>query len=339
VPFGSSPGDNDIWVKSTDQTATGMRVFMNLPANLTDAQILAMVDNNQGNSADSIDRDIFKTGFFGIPNGNNVFTVVTTEITGNRNVQRFVGQKPANSRGAGLGDLDQNNSITANDITGTSYGFEHYLYARNAEFNPSGDVNADGLIDNRDLFALNAALPVSATAAKTAAGQVLLRRGNINGQYGTDAYDIDAEYQRLGKTGDNWFEDLNVDGSVTKADVDTLVQQIFKTAYGDSDLNGKVDFNDFLTIQNNFGKAGGWAAGDFDGNGLVNFSDFLQLQNNYGFGTFVTASETAALTAFAVSVPEPACLGLVIFALPALTRRGRRITKQVSEFSCSRGVR
>lgn len=340
VPFGTSPGDNDIWVKSTDQTATGMRVFMNLPANLTDAQILAMVDNNQGNSADQIDRDIFKTGFFGMPNGNNVFTVVTTEITGNRNVQRFTGQRPANSRGAGIGDLDQNGSVTANDITGTNYGFERYLYLRNTEFNPSGDVNGDGLIDNRDLFALDAALPITATAAKTAANQVLLRRGNINGQFGTDAWDIDTEFQRIGKTGDNWFEDLNVDGVVTKADVDTLVQQIFKTTYGDSDLNGKVDFSDFLTIQNNFGKTGGWAAGDFDGNGVVNFTDFLQLQNNFGFGTFITASQTAALTAFAASVPEPASVGLVILGIAALKRRSRRISNQVSEpVSCSRGVR
>ena len=60
--------------------------LLNLPANLTDAQILTMAQNGQGNT-DQIDRDIFKTGFFGVPNGNNTVTIVTYEITGNSNVQ------------------------------------------------------------------------------------------------------------------------------------------------------------------------------------------------------------------------------------------------------------
>ncbi|MDB5328442.1 MAG: hypothetical protein JWM57_4011, partial [Phycisphaerales bacterium] len=323
VPFGTSAGDNDIWVKSDDQTATNVRVFLNLPATVTAAQIQAMVANGQG-TTNQLDRDIFKTGFFGIPKGNNTVTIVSTEITGNQNIQRLAGQKPANGRGAGLVDLDHNGTVDANDIAGTSYGFEHVLYTRNAEFNPSADVNADGLVDNRDLFALGAATPLGATAAQAAIRQTILRRANINGQFGTDAYDIDAEYQRLGKTGDNWFEDLNVDGAVTQADVDVLVRTVFGTNYGDADLNGKVDFNDFLSIQNHFGQQGGWAFGDFTGDGKVDFNDFLQLQNNFGSGTTVTASEVAAMTAFARTVPEPATMGLAMLAIPLLARRTRR---------------
>jgi hypothetical protein len=64
-----------------------------------------MVDGGQGKT-DALDRDVFKTGFFGIPNGNNAITVVTREISGNTNVQRFTGLNPASARGAGLGDLN-----------------------------------------------------------------------------------------------------------------------------------------------------------------------------------------------------------------------------------------
>ena len=339
VPFGTSAGDNDIWVKSDDQTATNVRVFLNLPATVTAAQIQQMVANGQG-TTDQLDRDIFKTGFFGIPKGNNAVTIVSTEITGNQNIQRLTGQNPANGRGAGLVDLDHNGTVDANDISGTSYGFEHVLYTRNTEFNPSADVNGDGLVDNRDLFALGAATPLGATAAQAAIRQTILRRGNINGQFGTDAYDIDAEYQRIGKTGDNWFEDLNVDGVVSKADVDTLVHTVFGTNYGDANLDGKVDFNDFLAVQNHFGQQGGWDFGDFTGDGKVDFNDFLQLQNNFGAGTTVTASEVAAMTAFARSVPEPATLGLAMIAIPLLTRRTRRtiLTKRLTPTCLSGGT-
>jgi hypothetical protein len=48
---------------------------------------------------------------------------------------------------------------------------------------------------------------------------------------------------------------------------------------GDATGDGKVDFNDFLVLQNNYGKPGGWLQGDFDGSGVVDFNDYLILQN------------------------------------------------------------
>ena len=66
--------------------------------------------------------------------------------------------------------------------------------------------------------------------------------------------------------------------------MDVLVREIFRTEYGDWDLNGKVDFADFLTLSANFGtdrKA--WTDGDANGDGHVEFSDFLQLAQYFGF--------------------------------------------------------
>ncbi|MDB5327202.1 MAG: exsH 1 [Phycisphaerales bacterium] len=54
---------------------------------------------------------------------------------------------------------------------------------------------------------------------------------------------------------------------------------------GDFNADGKIDFNDFLVLQNHFNLPGTYSDGDADGNGLVDFNDFLILQNHFGFGT------------------------------------------------------
>lgn len=52
---------------------------------------------------------------------------------------------------------------------------------------------------------------------------------------------------------------------------------------GDIDLDGSVDFNDFLDFSSNFGLQNAtWDDGDFDGDGLVGFNDFLLLSNYFG---------------------------------------------------------
>ena len=327
VPFGTGAGDNDLWVKSDDQTATSVKVYLNLPANLTDAQILAKVANGEG-ATTQLDRDIFKTGYFGIPNGNNVITTVTYEITGNYRIQRFVGQFPANARGAGLGDTDFSGSVTTGDISGTSYGVEHYIYAKNAEFNPAADANGDGLVDARDAFALETRLSTTATTAvKNALRQVVLSRGNISGDFGTNAYDIDLLYKRRGETGSTlWFDDLNADGKVDQGDVDSLVRNVLHSQYGDADLDGGVSINDFNVLAANFGKSTGqgWATGDFDGDGGVSVNDFNIFANYFGFVN-ATPAEVAAFHAFAATVPEPTGLAAVA-GLGALALRRRRRT-------------
>jgi hypothetical protein len=48
------------------------------------------------------------------------------------------------------------------------------------------------------------------------------------------------------------------------------------TYYGDTDFNGKVNFDDYVRTDNGFNNhLGGWMNGDADGNGVINFDDYV----------------------------------------------------------------
>ena len=77
---------------------------------------------------------------------------------------------------------------------------------------------------------------------------------------------------------------FDMDGNelVNQDDVAFLVEAAAESNMGDANLDGKVNFADFLALSNNFGEEGGWADGDFDGNGTIEFADFIVLAANYG---------------------------------------------------------
>lgn len=101
------------------------------------------------------------------------------------------------------------------------------------------------------------------------------------------------------------------------------------TLPGDADLNGAVDFNDFLVLQNNFANPNTtFAQGNFNYDAATDFNDFLQLQNNFGTSISgaavpVTAAQIAALTAFGQTIPEPSSVGLILLAAAGIHRRRR----------------
>jgi hypothetical protein len=69
--------------------------------------------------------------------------------------------------------------------------------------------------------------------------------------------------------------------------VDSTTLLISFTRYGDANLSYKVDFNDFLLLQNNYNTtANNFSQGDFNYDGVTDFNDFLLLQNNYGLSTY-----------------------------------------------------
>ena len=104
--------------------------------------------------------------------------------------------------------------------------------------------------------------------------------------------------------------DLTNDGVVNGSDIDAFLVEVERVK-GDADLNGLVEFADFLVLSENFGLTGVlYSGGDFDVNDTVAFADFLVLSENYG----QQAGEVAA-------VPEPAGMVLAWLLLASLSRR------------------
>ena len=106
---------------------------------------------------------------------------------------------------------------------------------------------------------------------------------------------------------------------------------LLPTLRGDADLDGDVDFNDFLVLQNNFGNSGTtFVTGDFNYDGVTNFNDFLALQNSFGqsyagAAVATSAAQVAAMSAFAsaTAVPEPGMVAGVGLAVVGLMWRRR----------------
>ena len=344
-PFDANFQENrDLIVRSLDLTADSANVFLNLPATMSDSEIIAMAASGQ-NHAEQIDRDKFAFAFFGVPHGNNVVTVVTWEPTGNANVQRFTGLFADTVVGRGVGDITLDGTFGLDDLSGTPNAFEALLYSQNAQFNPAADVNGDGMIDNRDLYALGDVLN-SGGAGQDVLNEyanVLMRRGNVNQAFGTDAFDIDFLYDQFGSN--DWLFDLDSSGVVDQGDVDALVRLILNTDYGDVNLDGSIDAADFGLLAANAGRAGGWALGNLDGDAFIDIDDFFMLRD-----ALVAAGDTAAVAQLdawlgvripsggggagvsttnngAATIPEPTALSwLVVFALLP-RRRVRRVRR------------
>jgi predicted outer membrane repeat protein len=99
------------------------------------------------------------------------------------------------------------------------------------------------------------------------------------------------------------------------------------TRYGDANLDGIVNLQDFNRLAGNFGGSNRiWSQGDFSYDGLVNLVDFNRLASNFGLvatGAEVTPADWAALAA---AVPEPGAALVAGAAVGAagLRRRSRR---------------
>lgn len=158
-----------VTARSLDLTADNIHVFLDLGAALTDEQVKNMVSG--ASQANRIDRDLWTKDFFGLGHGNHVLTVVTFEMTGTWNVQRFAGQFTSTIFGAGLGDTTFNGLYDVADVD----AFAHVFFSDNALFNAAADFDGNGLIDRIDLDLFGDKLvTVGADAATLAAYQSLL---------------------------------------------------------------------------------------------------------------------------------------------------------------------
>jgi glycosidase len=265
-------GNMDLFMRSLDQTAQAVFVYLDLPANATEAEILDI--DPSLNTTLKVDRDLFKRSYINVKDGIHAVTILTVESTGTFNIQRFSGFTTTGGNGAGIGDLNADDLFSPDDIATVPGSFEDILYSQNDLFNAAADANADGLVDNRDLFLLQAALTTGGADQATllALTGVLTRRADLNADASSNAADIDFLYTQFGSAA--WLTDLDVSGNTDDDDVTTLIESLFQTSFGDLDLNGTVDNSDLATLNANFGLAGlGWAAGDINGSGLIDQTD------------------------------------------------------------------
>jgi glycosidase len=338
APYASAPNnpnDRDLIVRSVDQTADNMQFLLDLPATLTDAQVIAEYSNPSSPyrkaQSDYYDRDKRIAGFGNINYGNHVATVITYEPTGNFSVRRFSGLFTAtNNRGAGFGDMNFSNGYVVGEIINNVGSVEDVLYSQNAKFSSAFDVNGDGLGDNRDLFLLGDELIAGGAgqAVLDAYTGLLLERGDVNSSGATDAADMTALYAAFGPA--TWLMNLHVVGALATPqvvdidDVKDMVTNIFRTRPGDFNLDGKVDASDYIVWRKHNGQSGNYLQGDATYNGSIGADDYQVWRSNFGFERQPLAPAGGG-TALAAA-PEPTTAWLLAAALAStltLKRRNR----------------
>jgi hypothetical protein len=112
-------------------------------------------------------------------------------------------------------------------------------------------------------------------------------------------------------------------GGVSVGVNDVLVKY---TWFGDADLNGVVNSNDYFQIDTGFlAHRTGWINGDFDYNGVINSNDYFVIDNAFLHQGGVTLAPAATTSLAATTVvPEPAVIGGASPLMLLAMRRRRR---------------
>lgn len=139
--------------------------------------------------------------------------------------------------------------------------------------------------------------------------------GDFDGDGRWTPLDANQLCQGIALTGGNATLDVNRDMSVDAYDLNRFLS-LAGSMPGDSDLNGRVEFADFLALSGAFGQDGGWSGGDFNCDGHVGFDDFLVQSSRFG------------ISAQPANIPEPQAffeiLAATMLLLPFRGRRRRR---------------
>lgn len=121
---------------------------------------------------------------------------------------------------------------------------------------------------------------------------------------------------------DWYFLVMDKSGTTAQTTQATTLTHAMETARpGDVNFDGYVNFDDLLTLAQNYGSSSGrwWGDGDFSFDGDVDFDDLLQLAQHYGAGSIVTTSFENDWTLARSIAPEPLAAGMLV--IPVVRRR------------------
>ncbi len=121
------------------------------------------------------------------------------------------------------------------------------------------------------------------TPGRFVASEVL--PGDFNQDQLVNRADVEVLYAAIAANSVDDKLDLTNDGIVNTIDVNFLVEELIGARPGDTNLDGFVDFADFLVLSANFGEVRQdleWFDGDLNGDRIISFADFLLLSASFG---------------------------------------------------------
>ena len=103
-------------------------------------------------------------------------------------------------------------------------------------------------------------------------------RGDVNRDRTVTTDDVSLMIDNLGERSSR---DLDASAIWDETDLDLLID-ILRPTPGDANLDGEVNFSDFLILSRYFGSGSLWTEGDFDSDDDVDFADLLVLAAHFG---------------------------------------------------------
>ena len=113
--------------------------------------------------------------------------------------------------------------------------------------------------------------------------------GDLNRDQQVNAADVDWLAAELREDLPDPTADLNADLLFNEADLDEMIDRILHTWFGDADLDGGFNSNDFVQVfqvgqyEDDVPMNSGWATGDWNGDGDFDSSDFVKAFQHGGY--------------------------------------------------------